>query len=205
MCFTGNGATHPLFFGGGFRLLGIEIVGIAAVGAFVFTASALVWLLLKKTIGIRVSLKEEIGGLDIGERGNAAYPYFAILAPVMGSGNGIAENSVEMPQSVPGSISPEVAISVVNKARPGAKITKVTIIMNQNKFPELHNALDKIGVTGLTVTNVLGHGMQKGQPSYYRGAPVEIRLLPKVQVDIVIRRIPTAALIDTVKCCTPAM
>ncbi|MDR2701823.1 MAG: P-II family nitrogen regulator [Spirochaetaceae bacterium] len=78
-------------------------------------------------------------------------------------------------------------------------MTKVTIITNQNKLSLLHTALDRIGITGLTVTNVLGHGMQKGHTEYYRGAPVAIKLLPKVQVDIIVCKIPPQTVIDTVK------
>jgi Amt family ammonium transporter len=71
--------------------------------------------------------------------------------------------------------------------------------MNQNKFTELHAALGEIGITGLTVTNVLGHGLQKGHVQYYRGAPMDARLLPKVQLDVVISKIPVETLVDTVK------
>ncbi|MDR0381830.1 MAG: ammonium transporter [Oscillospiraceae bacterium] len=188
-----------LFFGGGFALLGAELVGVLAVGAFVFAASGLVWLLLKKTVGIRVSREEEVEGLDIGEHGNSAYPDFSILEPIVQSGNGAAVPAPAGTPPAPGWVSPEAAIPVVNRARSGAKMTKVTIVMNQYKFTELHAALSGIGVTGLTVTNVLGHGMQKGHTQYYRGAPVEARLLPKVQLDIVISKIPTGVLIDTVK------
>ena len=187
---TSLSAENGLFFGGGFDLLGVEALGVVTVGAFVFGTSALVWLLLKKTIGIRVSLESEIEGLDIGEHGNSAYPDFAILAPVMESDESVA---------VIGAVKSEIAIPVVNKAHPNAKMTKVTIIMNSHKFTALHTALDQIGITGLTVTNVLGHGMQKGHPQYYRGAPVEKRLLPKVQVDIVVCGVPTETLVDTVK------
>ena len=195
---TSLSTVNGLFFGGGLNLLGVEALGIIAVGAFVFASSALVWLLLKKTMGIRVSIEEEIEGLDIGEHGNSAYPDFALMAPVMELDSGSNVDSIDAGL---GSlkVSPDIAIPVVNKSHPGAKITKVTIIMGQYKFPALHTALDRIGITGLTVTNVLGHGMQKGHPQYYRGAPVEKRLLPKVQVDIVICKVPTETLIDTVK------
>ena len=69
---TGNG----LFFGGGFSLLSHQLIGIAAVGGFTFTVSFLVWIILKKIIGIRVSEIEEVEGLDIGEHGMEAYPEF---------------------------------------------------------------------------------------------------------------------------------
>jgi len=197
---TSLSTVNGLFFGGGLHQLGVEAIGIVAVGSFVFVSSSLVWYLLKKTIGIRVSLGEEIEGLDIGEHGNAAYPDFAIMSSFMEGDNGTNESSpipVQLPESK--AVAPEVAIPVVNKAHSGAKLTKVTIIMNQDKFTKLHDALDKIGITGLTVTNVLGHGMQKGNYQYYRGVPVVRRLLSKIQVDIVVCKIPVETLIDTVK------
>ncbi|MDR0294183.1 MAG: ammonium transporter [Oscillospiraceae bacterium] len=199
---TSLSEVNGLFFGGGFHLLGVQALGVVAVGAFVSVLSVLVWSLLKKTIGIRVSLQEEIEGLDIGEHGNRAYPDFEIVAPIMetGDGNGIAAAApVKMTGRAAEPVAPEVAIPVVNSARPGVKMTRVTIITNQDKFPMLHTALDKIGINGLTVTNVLGHGMQKGHLEYYRGAPVNVRLLPKVQVDIVVCKIPPETVISTVK------
>jgi len=201
---TSLSTVNGLFFGGGLSLLGVEVLGIIAVGAFVFASSYLIWYLIKKTMGIRVSLEEEIQGLDIGEHGNNAYPDFAIVAPIMapdgGTGDSVLVASpIEVQKPVSSAVSPDVAIPVVNKARPGAKITKVTIITNQDKFTELQSALDKIGITGLTVTNVLGYGMQKGHTEYYRGVPVKTRLLPKVQVDIVVCKIPTDTVVETVK------
>jgi Amt family ammonium transporter len=78
-------------------------------------------------------------------------------------------------------------------------MTKVTIITNQDKFTQLQTALDRIGITGLTVSNVLGYGMQKGHTEYFRGAPVKTRLLPKILIDIVVCRIPVDTVVDTVK------
>lgn len=199
---TSLSTANGLFFGGGLSLLITEIIGIVAVGAFTFVASSLVWYLLKKTIGIRVSLEEEIQGLDIGEHGNQAYPDFAIVAPIMASSNGgdiVAVTPAVPPKPVSGTVSPDEAIPVVNKARPGVKMTKVTVITNQDKFTALQSALDKIGITGMTVTNVLGYGMQRGHTEYYRGAPVKTRLLPKVQVDIVVCKIPVETVVETVK------
>lgn len=201
---TSLSTVNGLFFGGGFTLLGVEILGIVSVGVFVFGSSALVWLLLKKTIGIRVGLAEEIQGLDIGEHGNEAYPDFSIIAPIMeldnGNGNGtVITDLAKIPEPVSGSVSPEVAIPVVNHAQAGAKMTKVTIITNQDKFTKLQAALDNLGITGLTITNVLGYGMQKGHTEYYRGTPVKTRLLPKVQVDIIVCKIPIKTLVDAIK------
>jgi len=201
---TSLSTVNGLFFGGGWRLLGVEALGALAVGVFVFAASGLIWYLLKKTVGIRVSLAEEIQGLDIGEHGNSAYPDFAIVAPILETVNGggakaAVSHSYEAPAPAAGAVSPDVAVPVVNRAHAGAKMTKVTIITSQEKLTALQSALDGIGITGLTVTNVLGYGMQKGHTEYYRGAPVKTRLLPKVQVDIVVCKIPTQTVVDTVK------
>lgn len=201
---TSLSEVNGLFFGGGLSLLWAEIIGIVAVGVFVFAASALVWFILHKTIGIRVSLEEEIQGLDIGEHGNSAYPDFAIVAPIMATDNGNGDRITEISPLEPTTpsfhnVSPETPTSIINVTRTGPKMTKVTIITNQEKVTQLQNALDKIGITGLTVTNVLGYGMQKGHEEYYRGAPVKTRLLPKVQIDIVVCKIPVETVVETVK------
>lgn len=198
---TSLSSQNGLFYGGGFKLLGVQIIGIFAVGAFVFVTSLLVWYLIKNTLGIRVSSEEEIVGLDIGEHGNIAYPDFASVttsAELVNSIEGVKLDSTEtFVASNP--VSEEEAIPIVHKEHLGAKMTKVTIIMNQNKLSELHDALEELGVTGLTVTNVLGHGMQKGNTTYFMGIPMDTRLLPKVKVDVVICKIPIETLVATVK------
>ena len=197
---TSLSSVNGLFYGGGFRLLGVELLGILAVGAFTFVSTALVWLALKKTCGIRVSPEEETEGLDIGEHGNIAYPDFAPAAiadpsapDTVLSGTGTAPAATAAPA--------EKAVPVVHaqRAAGGVKMTKVTIITNQSRFAELQDALEKLGVTGITITNVFGHGMQKGHQAWFRGAPVETRLLPKVKIDVVISKIPTGVLVDTVQ------
>ncbi len=198
---TSLSTVNGLFFGGGLSLLGVELLGVVAVGAFVFISSALTWFAIKATMGIRVTLEEEIQGLDIGEHGNYAYPDFAIVAPIINPAevNGSEAAAVSQPAAYQPAVSVDEAVPVVNKARSGAKMTKVTVITNQEKFAGLQAALESIGITGLTVTNVLGFGMQKGHTEFYRGAPVKTRLLPKVQVDIVVCKIPTQTVVDTVK------
>lgn len=198
---TSLSTKNGLFYGGGFELLGVQIIGIVAVGAFVFAASALVWLVIKKTIGIRVTREEEIAGLDIGEHGNVAYPDFAPVATESELPSNIETIKLDKtaPIAATDTVSEDVAIPVVHKEHAGAKLTKVTIIANQTKFAELQDALDSLGITGLTVTNVFGHGMQKGHQTYFRGAPVDTRLLPKVKIDVVICKIPTKTLVDTIQ------
>ena len=96
-------------------------------------------------------------------------------------------------------VSTKDAIPVVNTSHPGAKITKVVILTKQSMFESLKAALDGIGITGMTVTQILGFGMQKGSKEYYRGVPVETTLLPKVKAEIVICKVPVALMVDTVK------
>lgn len=213
---------NGLFFGGGWSLLGTQLIGILAVAVFGFCTTAIVWLALKKTVGIRVSREEELQGLDIGEHGNIAYPDFAPAAETSGLSDG--RTPLEIPAAAghaaetaaadsaapsagassstgaaAGSASAEEAVPVVHLERQGQKMTKVTVVTNQSRFSELESALEKLGVTGLTITNVFGYGMQKGHTTYFRGAPVETRLLPKVKIDVVVCKIPTDTVVDTVQ------
>ena len=202
---TSLSTRNGLFFGGGFGLLGTQIVGILAIGIFGFVTTALVWLALKKTIGIRVSTEEEIAGLDIGEHGNMAYPDFAPIsaAPLSGLSAGAEEERVAAAvASVPkeAAEASEQKVPVIHKERTaGPKMTKVTIVTNQSRFSELESTLARIGVTGLTISNVFGYGMQNGHETYFRGAPVESRLLPKVKIDVVICKIPTETVVNAVQ------
>ncbi len=195
---TSLSTRNGLFFGGGFGLLGTQLLGIVAVGAFVFASSALVWFVLKKTIGIRVSREEEIQGLDIGEHGNVAYPDFVAVAQDLAVDDMPVKSVAEKVQAS-AQVSRDDAVKVEHNETPGAKITKVTILANQSKFSELQDALEKIGITGITVTNVFGYGAQKGHGIYFRGNPVGSRLLPKVKIDIVICKIPVETLVRTVQ------
>jgi len=178
-----------LVYGGGWAMVGVQTLGVLAVAAWVAVTMFIVFTLINKTIGLRVSPAEEIAGMDITEHNiESSYADFMISTAV-------ADAKTRDAEPVPAN----VAIPVVNNSKPGAKMTKITIITNQNKLTRLHTALDSIGITGLTVTNVLGHGMQKGHTEYYRGSPVTIKLLPKVQIDIIVCKIPPQTVIDAVK------
>lgn len=193
---TSLSTVDGLFFGGGFGPLGIQLLGVVVIGAFSFLSSGLVWLVLKKTIGIRVSPEEEVQGLDIGEHGNVAYPDFALAAETVESGFSPAPiSAAPASQAVP----VEKAVPVEHLETPGAKITKVTILTNPNKFSALQEALDGLGITGITVTNVFGYGVQHGHTVFFRGNPVESRLLPKVKIDIVVCKVPVETLLATVQ------
>jgi len=197
----GISSPNGLFFGGGLELLKTQALGVVSVGAFVFAFSMLIWVAIKATMGLRVSAKEEIEGLDVGEHGNHCYPEFLAV-----DYTGAAEKETDedfTPPYVPGTVSVEQAvptqvITVPNNSN-GIKFTKVEIITKQNKFEALKNAMDKIGITGMTVTNVLGYGIQGGHKEYYRGVEFETDLLPKVKIEIVVSKVPVRTVIETAK------
>ena len=188
---------NGLFYGGGAGLLGTQLLGIAAVGAFVFAVSLVLWWVLKKTMGIRVTREEEIAGLDIGEHGNHAYPDFV---PAVESIDYSAEGAEPEPVGVvPMAEAVPVKEAVPAGERGTPKITKVEIICKESRLEALKAAMTSIGITGMTVSHVLGYGIQQGKPEYYRGAPVEANLLPKVQVDIVVSKVPVPTVVATAK------
>lgn len=192
---TSLSRVNGLFYGGGWSLLGTQFAGIAAVGVFVFATSSVVWFLLKKTVGIRVSVEEEIAGLDIGEHGNRAYPDFVPAVESLDYGDtsaAVMANETPIAQTIP--------VQQVPAARSGApKMTKVEIICKESRLEALKTAMMQIGITGMTVSHVLGCGQQKGRQEYYRGVPIEATLLPKIQVDIVVSKVPVASVIETAK------
>ncbi len=198
----GIASPDGLFFGGGFSLLGSQTLGVLAVAAFVLPVSLLIWWGIKKTIGVRVSRKEEINGLDIGEHGNQGYPDFVTIDYTNGT-EIISTDDIESAE-VTGTVPVEEALPVKVVSKPkeassGYKFTNVQIITKQNKFEALKNAMDKIGITGMTVTNVLGYGVQGGNTEYYRGVEYETHLLPKIKVEIVVSKVPVRTVIDTAK------
>lgn len=187
---------NGLFYGGGFGLLGTQIIGIVAVGAFVFITSSIVWLVLKKTVGIRVSAEEEIAGLDIGEHGNHAYPDFVAAIENIDYGY---EDAVVVTGDTP--VAEAVPVKKMPSFEDGTtpKFTKIEIICKESRLEALKAAMMEIGITGMTVSHVMGCGVQKGKPEYYRGIPVEVNLLPKIQVDIVVSKVPVRNVIETAK------
>lgn len=193
-----GGLTMPkgLFYGGGFHLLGVEALGVLSVIAWVAVVMTVVFMIIKKTVGLRASKEDEISGLDISEH-NLASSY-ADFMPAVGSMNGealpAAPGSAPMDAAVPVSL-----VSSDTATASDVKITRVDIIMKQNKFEELKETMNKIGVTGMTVTQVLGCGIQKGRTKYYRGVEMEINLLPKVQVTILVAKVPVRTVIEAAK------
>jgi Amt family ammonium transporter len=178
-----------LFYGGGLTQLSVQAIGVVTIAAWTFATVGLLFFCIKKINGLRASKEDEIAGLDSTEHGTSGYADFMITASGM--------DTESAPAAAP--VPVNVAIPVVNTSKPGAKMTKVVIITKQNKFESLKVAFDQIGITGMTVTQVLGCGMQRGGREYYRGIPLESTLLPKVKIEVVICKIPLNLFIDTVK------
>jgi Amt family ammonium transporter len=178
-----------LFYGGGPRLLGIQSIGVLSVMLWVSITMGLVFLLLKKTVGLRVSREEEIAGLDLEEHGIASS--YADFMPFVAGFKTTAsiDEAIPVVHKVPSASTPSRE----------AEMYKVVIVSRQSKFNALKQALNDIGVMGMTLTQVMGCGMQKGQKEYYRGVPVSPTLLPKMQVETVVSKVPVRTVIETAK------
>ena len=200
-----------LFYGGGFTQLGLQVVGMAATIAWTVVTITITFLAIKHTLGLRVSAEEELQGLDSVEHGlSSAYADFMPAGNMFYS----AGTSVE---TLKGNVPIDKAVEVTNVStasapKPAAykktetekneeipKLTKVSIICKQSKFEDLKESLNNIGVNGLTVTQVLGCGTQKGMTTKYRGAELDVVLLPKMKVEVVVSAVPVETVIDTAK------
>ena len=191
-----------VFYGGGFELFGYQLLGMIAVLAWTGVTITLTFYAIKKTIGLRASRHEEVVGLDSTEHGLASsYADFIPTTHIETTASGKEQEvanvipAAPVEKSVP--VEHKKSVSIASDA--GVKMTKVDIITNIERFDALKNALYDIGITGMTVTNAMGCGMQKGAAEYYRGVPVEARLLPKVKVEVVVCRIPVETVVETVK------
>lgn len=190
---------NGLFYGGGFHLLGLQALGVVTVGAWAAVTMIITFLAIKNTIGLRASVEEETRGLDITEHGlPSAYADFmpAVTSNSIFTGETTAEEA-PVPSAVPVTVyeRPSIARSDSEKN----KYTKVAVVCKQNKFEDLKTALSEIGVTGFTVTQVLGCGTQKGAGEMYRGVPVEATLLPKVKVEVVVSKVPVETVVETAR------
>lgn len=194
---TGSSTEKGLFYGGGLHFLGVQTLGVVTVAAYVAVVITLVFTILRHTVGLRVSAEEEISGLDITEHGlPTAYAGYAMLpdTTTAETDDGVAVVSGDVP----------VAEAVPVKKMPTfdgetPKFTKVEIICKEAKFEPLKKALVELGITGMTLTHVLGCGQQKGKPEHYRGLEVETTLLPKIQLDVVVSKVPVRSVIETAK------
>ena len=187
-----------LFYTGDFKQLGLQLLGFASVAAYAAVMMMITFAIIKKTNGLRTTAEEEILGLDITEHGlPSAYPDF------MPSVHKYTTYDDQDVVAVEGD-TPEAEAIPVKKVPSfddgtSPKITKVEIVCKEAKFDRLKKAMSKIGITGMTVSHVMGYGTQKGKPEYYRGVAVETNLMPKVQVDIVVSKVPVRSVIETAK------
>lgn len=193
----GNDTLVGLFYGGGFTLLGIQILGVLSVAAWTAVTITITFLIIKACIGLRVSAEEETLGLDVTEHNLAsAYNGFSIRdtmpeGAVVPTAPAAPELSVPMAVAVP--VTDTAAIQGYGP------FTQVSIYCNQSRFEELKAAMAKIGVTGMTVTQVMGCGAEKGVTGYYRGVSMTMSLLPKLKIDIVVSTVPVEQVIATAK------
>ncbi len=190
-----------LFYGGGFKLLGTQILGIVAIMVWTAVTMTIVFSAIKATIGLRVSEEEEIVGLDSMEHGLAsAYAGFSIMDITEG---GMAENeNTELGEESyerASEVQKAVAVPVAGPVDAETGIHKVVIIAKLSRYEKLKTALNNLGVTGMTVTQVMGCGIQKGAGEKYRGVEMDVTVLPKVKLEVIVGSIPVEKVIETAK------
>ena len=194
---TGETTEAGLFYGGGAHFLGIQVLGVLAVAAYVAAVITIVFLAIKHTIGLRVKPEEELAGLDVSEHGLfTAYAGFSMLPDTIAED--VDTNTVFAMGDVPEAEAvPVKTVPAFEEGTP--KFTKVEIVCKESKLEALKAAMMNLGITGMTVSHVLGCGVQKGKPEYYRGVQIEANLLPKIQVEIVVSKVPVRSVIETAK------
>ncbi len=195
--------SEGLLYGHGFRFFGVQVLGVICVAAWVLVSMTVIFTIIKKTIGLRVTEKEEIDGLDIHEHGLAsAYSGFSISDPTYAEMS-INENTDLGEDDITKASEAKInaAVKVVKEEPLPADLDsgmhKVVMIVQLAKFESLKAAMNAVGVTGMTVTQVMGCGLQKGSGEKYRGAEVDATLIPKVKVEVVVSKIPVDKIIDT--------
>lgn len=176
-----------VIYTGRFNFLGVQLIGVLSVAVYGLAAMTLLFVILKYTVGIRVSEKAEIMGLDRSEHGWQSNVTDDLISD-LSDGNAKSVTQIDLSKPIDRSAY-----------KADGKIRKVVILMNSSKFESLKDALDEMDITGMTVTNVNGCGIQKGSTDYYRGSEAKSHLLPKIKVEIVISTVPLGLLVDTVK------
>ena len=192
-----------LFYGGGFKLLGIQLLGLLSVAAWTLVTITLTFIIIKALVGLRVSEEEELQGLDPVEHGLAsAYSGFSILdvsntmTMDINQNTSLGASDYEMASEA----QKNAAISVVKQTSAAdTDIHKVVIITRLSRYDKIKNALNELGVTGMTVTQGMGCGIQKGSGEMYRGVEVDATLLPKVKIEVVVSKISVDSVVDTAK------
>lgn len=198
----GSTTDKGLFYGGGLKLLGTQALGVVCVAAWVAVTMIVTFTVIKKTMGLRASAEEEILGMDATEHNlPSSYadfmPSAASIKEIQKQG---AKAGVDVTGSVPMSKAVPVSIKSGSSAGENSKLTKLSIICKPEKLESLKNALNAIDVRGITITNVMGYGTQKGQKSYYRGVERDdVQLLPKVKAEVVVSKVPVETVVNAAK------
>ena len=198
----GNDSLTGLFYGGGFGLLGIQLLGFVSVAAWTAVTITIVFLVIKATVGLRVTEEEEIIGLDATEHGlPSAYAGFSIMDISNTMTMDVNENTnlgVEDYNAASPAMK-DAAVKVVKAPALDTGIYKVSIVAKLSRYEKLKKAMNDIGVTGMTVTQVMGCGVQKGAGEKYRGVEMDATLLPKVKVEVIVASIPVDTVIEAAK------
>ncbi len=202
--FAVAGMENGLFYGGGFHQLGLQCLGIITVGAWAAITITITFAVIKATIGLRVSEEEEILGLDSTEHGlPSAYAGFSLMDVSNTMTMDINENTdLGTPDyELASQAKKDAAVSVVKAPSVDTGIYKVVIVSRLTRYDALKKAMNEIGVTGMTVSQVMGCGIQKGAGEKYRGVEIDATLLPKVKVEVVVSKIPVDTVIEAAKKC----
>lgn len=188
---------NGLFYGGGLHQLGLQALAVISVAAWTAVAITITFLVIKHTIGLRASVEEETRGLDVTEHGLvSSYADFMPNSISVFTGETSEESAAaEVPADIKIAERPHIERSSTEKN----KYTRISIVCKQNKFEVLKNELSNVGVTGFTVTQVLGCGTQRGAGEMYRGVPVEATLLPKVKVEVVVSKVPVETVVEAAR------
>ena len=193
---------NGLFYGGGFDQMKIQLIGVVSVLAWAAVTMFLAFKLIDMTIGLRVSEEEEIVGLDAKEHGlSSAYAGFSIM-DMTDATMAVNENTDLGESDYANATQAQRDASVKVAAAPldlDTGIHKVVIIAKLSRYDRLKTALNELGVTGMTVTQVMGCGVQKGAGEKYRGVEMDATLLPKVKIEVIISKIPVTDVIEAAK------
>ena len=198
------GIEKGLFYGGGFHQLGLQCLGIITVGAWAAITITITFTVIKATIGLRVSEEEEILGLDPTEHGlPSAYAGFSLMDVSNTMTMDVNENTdLGTPDyELASQTKKDAAVPVVKAPSVDTGIYKVVIVSRLTSYDALKKAMNEIGVTGMTVSQVMGCGIQKGAGEKYRGVEIDATLLPKVKVEVVVSKIPVDTVIEAAKKC----
>ena len=199
----GNDSYTGLFYGGGFHLFGLQLLGFVSVAAWTAVTITITFLIIKATVGLRVTEEEEIVGLDPTEHGLAsAYSGFSIMdisntmTMETNANTSLGSDSYEAASPAAKNASVKVVTAPVSL---DTGIHKIVIIAKLSRYDYLKKSMNDLGVTGMTVTQVMGCGIQKGAGEMYRGVEMDATLLPKVKVEVVVSKIPVEDVIEAAK------